>query len=170
MTSSKQKNRSLYKVTCLITKTRRFAQKQSWNSHPQRCLPWTWRPMESEQIRTGQLLSVCYNYVTHTIVLFCPHRLHIKSPFPKPTVPLSCSLLAHRVLLLNEFVLNSSRCPSLVTGAPAVNLGMSEGKMLFILLCAYTETQLTYKLSTISIMTSAHYQLTWPSQYPKWVN
>lgn len=111
MTSSKQKNRSLYKVTCLITKTRRFAQKQSWNSHPQRCLPWTWRPMESEQIRTGQFLSVCYNYVTHTIVFLCPHRLHIKSPFPRPMVPLFCSLLAHRVLSLNEFVLNSSRCP-----------------------------------------------------------
>lgn len=48
--------------------------------------------------------------------------------------------------------------------------GMSEGKTLFILLGAYTETQLTYKLSTISILNSAHYQLTWPSQYPKWVN
>lgn len=51
---------------------------------------------------------------THTkLSFFCPHRLHMKSPFPRPMFPLSLSLLAHRVLSLNEFIPNSSCCPIL---------------------------------------------------------
>lgn len=133
-------------------------------SHSQRFLPCTWRQNRSEQIKTGEFLSIYCDYITATTAFFFFNRLHMKPSFPKAFG----SSFLNTAGSQNGFVTCVySICPIYCYRSASVKLVMSQGKMPFILLYTCTETQLTYELTTISIMDCAHYQITLPTKYQK---